>query len=1069
MKFSTSVNIERDSGSQIHYIPTPNAKRVVEQIFNDYKVGIHSFNIIGSYGTGKSSLILAFDSDLRNKTSFLIDPSSNLGLKTEFEFVNIVGDYSLLSDCISNKIGLPKYEGESFIDAFDAYYKEISRQNKFLVIAIDEFGKILEFAAKNNPEQALYFIQKFVEYVNDSKKDILLLTTLHQGFGAYARGLTQVQRNEWLKVKGRFKEIVFNEPIEQLLFLAADGINTNIAGDSKPFNDLYNLSISSKFLDAKLFSAELAEKLYPLDIFAAKVLTLAIQSYGQNERSLFTFLVSSSFTEIQTDTDAFFDLSKVYDYIINNFHSLISETHTNSANWTAIQVALERVDGNFDDSEIDQASKIIKTIGLLNIYSSSSCTLDFNFFQRYCSIALKIFNADEILQRLERLRIIRFAKYKSQYILFEGTDIDIEKELLHAGSVVKKSNDCIVDLKKYIDLNIVAARAYYYKIGTPRYFKYKITNNLTELLPTGEIDGYINLLFSSDLATEEIQEFSQKNEEAVLFGYYTNISDIIDQIFEINKHQYVLDRVIIDKEDKVARREIKRALNHEVAILNNIVLDNLFSRSSTVKWFFQGKLLDITDRTIFNQTLSKISNRIYTSTPIFRNELVNKHKVSGAISSARVSFLQSLIDNHDQKDIGFLKDKFPPEKSIYFSLLKNTGIHQYTGNTYTLKKPVDSSFTPLWDLCESFLEKAKGKKGYIKDLIALLRDKPFKLKQGFIEFWVPTFLIIKKEDYALYSGETYIPTINREVLDLLQKKPEDFVIKTFSVDGVRLDLFNRYREAVNLKSESSIQEDSFLETIKPFLVFYNKSLNEYARNTNKLGIKAKSFRDVLATAVDPEQTFFEDLPNVLGFNEVDLVSNDNYLSDFVNSLQSSIRELRTCYDELINRVENKVLSSLGIEEREFLAYKTIIENKFKGVKDYLLTPKHRAFLSRVMTPLKERNAWINSIAYPILNKSLEMLRDEEEEILLQGISHSFIELSNFIDLQDNVALHGQSEVLKIDISSMGVGTQSKQVILPKSKIDSSITLKKRITELLSDDENLNIYTLIQIINTKMDL
>lgn len=33
--------------------------------------------------------------------------------------------------------------------------------------------------------------------------------------------LTEVQRQEWNKVKGRFQEIVFNEPVEQLLYLAA--------------------------------------------------------------------------------------------------------------------------------------------------------------------------------------------------------------------------------------------------------------------------------------------------------------------------------------------------------------------------------------------------------------------------------------------------------------------------------------------------------------------------------------------------------------------------------------------------------------------------------------------------------------------------------------------------------------------------------------------------------------------------------------------------------------------------------------------------------------------------------
>jgi hypothetical protein len=54
-KFSTSTNILRDAGRQINYVPTPNAKRVFQQLEKDFKKGIHSFNLIGSYGTGKSS------------------------------------------------------------------------------------------------------------------------------------------------------------------------------------------------------------------------------------------------------------------------------------------------------------------------------------------------------------------------------------------------------------------------------------------------------------------------------------------------------------------------------------------------------------------------------------------------------------------------------------------------------------------------------------------------------------------------------------------------------------------------------------------------------------------------------------------------------------------------------------------------------------------------------------------------------------------------------------------------------------------------------------------------------
>ena len=38
-----------------------------------------------------------------------------------------------------------------------------------------------------------------------------------------------------------------------------------------------------------------------------------------------------------------------------------------------------------------------------------------------------------------------------------------------------------------------------------------------------------------------------------------------------------------------------------------------------------------------------------------------------------------------------------------------------------------------------------------------LASAPLGLKRGFIDCWLPTFLIIKKDDFALYSDGTYIP------------------------------------------------------------------------------------------------------------------------------------------------------------------------------------------------------------------------------------------------------------------------------------------------------------------------
>ena len=68
-------------------------------------------------------------------------------------------------------------------------------------------------------------MQKLAEFVNESTRQNLLVTTLHQNFSAYARKLSTLQKEEWTKVKGRFKELVFIEPVEQLLYLASTQLN----------------------------------------------------------------------------------------------------------------------------------------------------------------------------------------------------------------------------------------------------------------------------------------------------------------------------------------------------------------------------------------------------------------------------------------------------------------------------------------------------------------------------------------------------------------------------------------------------------------------------------------------------------------------------------------------------------------------------------------------------------------------------------------------------------------------------------------------------------------------------
>lgn len=205
MSYIPSVNIELNDASDFRYIVTENARMVAGNIVNSFNSGHHSFSIIGTYGTGKSSFILAFEEDLKLGNNGIVKRGV-FGHVSGYEFMNIVGDYVSLRSLISSKLNCHK---ENALDGLSSYYQGLRKQNKFLVIAVDEFGKILEFAANNNPEEELYFLQKLSEFVNVPSRNIIFLTTLHQNFGSYAAKLSETQRNEWQKVKRPFSRDSF--------------------------------------------------------------------------------------------------------------------------------------------------------------------------------------------------------------------------------------------------------------------------------------------------------------------------------------------------------------------------------------------------------------------------------------------------------------------------------------------------------------------------------------------------------------------------------------------------------------------------------------------------------------------------------------------------------------------------------------------------------------------------------------------------------------------------------------------------------------------------------------------
>ena len=294
---------------------------------------------------------------------------------------------------------------------------------------------------------------------------------------------------------------------------------------------------------------------------------------------------------------------------------------------------------------------------------------------KYASLCSGIQNSTKLIETLENRKIIIYRNYSKRYVLFEGTDLDISSALIEAGNKVNEISDVATILNRYYQLPPVYAKSYSYINGTPRLFEFKISEYPISEVPIGEIDGFINLIFNEKINIKEVKKASTEQKEAVIYGFYQNSKTIKNQLFEIEKTQKVINE---NGDDKIAVKELTNILHHQKNLLTHYILNNLYSKKSDLKWIFEGQEINISSKKEFNKILSRICQQIYSKTPVFKNELVNKHRISSSIHTAKRNYFRSLVDNWNKPDLGFEPNKFPPEKTIYLTLLKENGIALYS-------------------------------------------------------------------------------------------------------------------------------------------------------------------------------------------------------------------------------------------------------------------------------------------------------------------------------------------------------------------------------------------------------
>lgn len=654
-----STNIIRDTGKDLDFIVTPNSKEIFERIFIDK--GTKSFNLIGNYGTGKSTFLWACEKVLIEKANlFGIDNFNDLN--NDFEFIKILGEEESLLRLFAISLGL---SGRINTKRVIEHLETLLNSNKKLVILIDEFGKVLEFISKTNQTSDLYLIQQLAEWVNGYDNEVYLITTLHQNFTSYSDGTSSTQLREWEKVKGRYRDLVFNEPVEQLLFFASKELkNYDLPKKHKTaIDEILSLVNKSNLVGYNtILSKNLIEELYPLDWLSANILVQALQKYGQNERSLFSFVNETSKVSISKNSDRIFSVSKVYDYIVSTLPAEINNpNNSHRVQWLTAFRALERAELFFEE-DYALASDLIKTILLINLFSKTGGLLDKTFLTDYFA-HVETTNIKDILDQLSKSGIIRFYSHSNKINFLEGTDIDIEQELIEAGKEIINTPNYPELLKAFSELDVLYAKRHSFETGTKRFFEYRILSSLDETKDKIDgVDGFINIIIYP-VTEKEVLDISKSKPE----NGFVLIKD--PSTIELNIRKLLRYDVIIEKysDDRNALKLLLQEKQFALDVLQLETSQKLFSSEN--KWIFNGKSQTIKSTKDLFIKVSEICDFIYFKTPKYDNELINRNILSSPILTARRALINQLLSHGSEKNLNYLDNKFPPDKAIYISLI----------------------------------------------------------------------------------------------------------------------------------------------------------------------------------------------------------------------------------------------------------------------------------------------------------------------------------------------------------------------------------------------------------------
>lgn len=964
----------QNAGNSSGYIVTPNVAQSLERLCHGItdKDGLRAFALTGPYGTGKSAFavflcqLFSNDSAQARQAQKLL-PAEHSSLKRQINrictsnktrsgFLSVPvtarrrpiaqlileGLTAALSQLKATKAAKDLQDRmESarqdkawqdtavILDFLSALSGEAEKQGySGVLLLVDEAGKTLEYALQDRGGGDVYIFQELAEYVNRMRKfPVLFLITLHQMFDDYVELSDRTLKNEWNKVQERFQTIQFNESAVTTIKMVSSALQptgklppkTNKAIDES----LDQIKKSGLPLPLGLEYAEfcdLAKNAWPLHPSVLLAMPHLFRRLAQNERSIFSYLTSHEsfgFQEHLNQTlgpeDSFIRLHHLYTYLLANFEAGL-------ARLPHAKRLLEANDIIKSRQHLTRVQlEVVQSVALLNVLSEI-CPLRATLQALSCSMD-HIANVEIELEKLKKQSILTYRRLDGSFRVWEGSDVDIEARMTEGRRKLQLEGASPMEtLCHHLPERSLVARKHSLETGVHRYFNLIYAETLSKTIlnkaanpddAAGTVVVLLPLANPRKLEADAVEKTT--GDTRIIVALPRQIDALRSVVEEVACLRWVEEHTPELRDDRIAQREVSLQLAMGEQYIAQLLQTLLDPRPAPVgnscQWIWAGVDQNPQHPVAVARLLSDVCDDVYSKSPRVRNELVVRNKLSSAAASARRCLLERMLDHRSEECLGI--ESYPPERSIYESVLHATGIHYFDENLneWAFRAPPANNamkLRPCWTLMEKEIFSDEIRRIELVDLFAKWSDVPYGMPAGLHPLLFAAFYLLYQEELFLYRDNTFIPVVQSAHFELLQRRPDLFSVSGARLEGTRKAVVDRLAKGLKTPAKTA----SVVRTLYRML----NTLPPVTVKTSRIKNAAvMEMRDCLLNAAAPEELLFIELPRCFGLDpfmggEV----KKKELDRFFEQLNNSLSTLSSHAQNLQLRHRNQLLRACGL-------------------------------------------------------------------------------------------------------------------------------------------------------------